>query len=111
MRVELIAFTPDPERIAAMAAKLTHTSSNPAEVANSDDKELQAILKEVMKRGHTSVIEHATFTFAISGVSRALTHQLVRHRIASYAQQVKDTYQYPNQAMSPLLVSLKTKKL
>jgi len=40
-----------------------------------------------MKLGHTSVIEHTNFTFAISGVSRSLTHQLVRHRIASYAQQ------------------------
>ncbi len=87
MKVELIAFTPNPERIAAMAAKLTHTSSTPEEVAETSDEKLGVILEEVMKRGHTSVIEHATFTFAISGVSRALTHQLVRHRIASYAQQ------------------------
>jgi len=41
----------------------------------------------VMKLGHTSVVEHTSFTFAISDVSRSLTHQLVRHRIASYAQQ------------------------
>jgi len=44
-------------------------------------------LKMVMGFGHMSVTEHATFTFSISGVSRALTHQLVRHRIASYTQQ------------------------
>ncbi len=87
MNVKLISFTPLPERISAMAAKLTHTSTTPEEVEKSSDKELQAILKEVMHRGHTSVIEHAYFTFSISGVSRSLTHQLVRHRIASYAQQ------------------------
>jgi thymidylate synthase (FAD) len=40
-----------------------------------------------MKQGHTSVVEHTSFTFTISDVSRSLTHQLVRHRIASYAQQ------------------------
>jgi thymidylate synthase (FAD) len=45
------------------------------------------ILKKVMESGHTSVLEHASFTFSISGVSRALTHELVRHRIASYTQQ------------------------
>lgn len=37
--------------------------------------------------GHLSTLEHVTFTFAIEGVSRVLTHQLVRHRIASYSQQ------------------------
>jgi thymidylate synthase (FAD) len=40
-----------------------------------------------MKLGHLSVIEHSSFTFAISGISRACSHQLVRHRIASYSQQ------------------------
>ena len=37
--------------------------------------------------GHHSVLEHAVFTFSVEGVSRALTHQLVRHRVASYSQQ------------------------
>jgi len=45
------------------------------------------ILKRVVGYGHVSVIEHASFTFSIEGVSRAMTHQLVRHRIASYTQQ------------------------
>jgi thymidylate synthase (FAD) len=42
---------------------------------------------QMMESGHTSPIEHVSFTFALSGVSRALTHQLVRHRLASYSQQ------------------------
>ena len=40
-----------------------------------------------MESGHASPVEHVSFTFALGGVSRALTHQLVRHRIASYSQQ------------------------
>jgi len=87
MNVKLIGFTPDPEKIPAMAAKLTHSKTKPEDLDKTSDKELQAILKHVMNLGHSSVVEHASFTFAISDVSRSLTHQLVRHRIASYSQQ------------------------
>ncbi len=45
------------------------------------------LITEVLESGHTSPIEHISFTFAIEGISRSLTHQLVRHRIASYSQQ------------------------
>lgn len=87
MNVKLIGFTPNPEKIPAMAAKLTHSKTKPEELNKTSDKELDVILKQVLNLGHTSVIEHTNFTFAISDVSRSLTHQLVRHRIASYAQQ------------------------
>jgi len=87
MNVKLIGFTPNPEKIPAMAAKLTHSKTKPEDLDKTSDKELKAILEQVTSLGHTSVIEHTNFTFAISNVSRSLTHQLVRHRIASYAQQ------------------------
>ncbi len=87
MNVKLIGYTPDPEKIPAMAAKLTHSKTKPEDLDQSSEKELATILTHVVNLGHTSVIEHASFTFAISDVSRSLTHQLVRHRIASYAQQ------------------------
>lgn len=87
MNVKLIGFTPNPEKIPAMAAKLTHSIIKPEDLDKSSEKELKAILENVLNLGHTSVIEHTYFTFAISDVSRSLTHQLVRHRIASYAQQ------------------------
>lgn len=87
MIVKLIGFTPNPEKIPAMAAKLTHTKIKPEDLGKTSDKELKNILDFVMKMGHTSVIEHTCFTFTIGDVSRSLTHQLVRHRIASYAQQ------------------------
>jgi thymidylate synthase (FAD) len=87
MNIKLIGFTPNPEKLPAMAAKLTHSKTKPEDLDKSSIDELNAILNQVMSLGHTSVIEHANFTFAISDVSRSLTHQLVRHRIASYAQQ------------------------
>jgi thymidylate synthase (FAD) len=87
MNVKLIGFTPNPEKLPAMAAKLTHSKTKPEDLDKSSEKELNAILEQVLSMGHTSVIEHTCFTFAISDVSRSLTHQLVRHRIASYAQQ------------------------
>jgi thymidylate synthase (FAD) len=87
MDVQLIGMTPRPERLPALAAKLTHSNTSTEELEQSSGKELNTILDYVMKLGHTSVVEHTSFTFAISGVSRSLTHQLVRHRIASYAQQ------------------------
>jgi len=43
-------------------------------------------VKQLRSWGHLSPLEHASFTFYLEGVSRAMTHQLVRHRIASYSQ-------------------------
>ena len=87
MNVELLSVTPHPENIPALAAKLTHSPSTPQDLKKSSEKELNTILKHVLRVGHTSIVEHTSFTFAVSEVSRSLTHQLVRHRIASYAQQ------------------------
>ena len=55
--------------------------------ASVDSKKQEAFVKNVVASGHESPLEHVKFTFAIEGVSRALTHQLVRHRLASYSQQ------------------------
>lgn len=52
-----------------------------------DAKRQAGFIKKVVASGHESPLEHVKFTFAVEGVSRALTHQLVRHRIASYSQQ------------------------
>lgn len=87
MKVKLLGYTPHPDRVPALAAKLTHSNTTPEDLMDSSNHELEGILNHVMKLGHTSVVEHSCFTFAISEVSRSLTHQLVRHRIASYSQQ------------------------
>ena len=86
MKVELITYTPDPERVVAMAAKSCHTVDTP-EMKEMSEGEIKGIIRITRDAGHHSVLEHASFTFAIDDVSRALTHQLVRHRLASYSQQ------------------------
>ena len=112
MNVKLIGYSPNPEKVPAMAAKLTHSKTKPEDLDKSSDKELKAILEHVMKLGHTSVIEHSSFTFAISDVSRSLTHQLVRHRIASYAQQSQRyvNLKKPNYVIPPKINANKSMK-
>jgi thymidylate synthase (FAD) len=106
MNVKLIGFTPNPEKIPAMAAMLTHSKSKPEDLEKAPEKQLKAVLEEVLKLGHTSVIEHTGFTFSISDVSRSLTHQMVRHRIASYAQQSQRyvNFKEPNYVTPPTIV-------
>lgn len=88
MKVELLAFTPDPEKIAAVSARSCRSVKSAKELFETEDEEkLLKVLRTCVELGHTSVLEHAVFTFSISGVSRACTHELVRHRIASYSQQ------------------------
>ncbi len=87
MKVELLTYTPEADWLSATAANLTHSSSSFKGLKQTNRKELEAILHHVIQLGHESVVEHASYTFGITDVSRALTHQLVRHRIASYSQQ------------------------
>lgn len=81
MKVELLYITPEPEKIIEKAGRIAHQSFN-KETPDSHIK----FIRMLIKLGHTSVLEHAVASFKISDVSRSLTHQLVRHRIASYTQ-------------------------
>ena len=88
MQVELLYHTPDPERAIATAARLCYAPVGAAELMEGmSDEQVRKVLKTVLEGGHFSTLEHASYTFAVDGVSRALTHQLVRHRLASYNQQ------------------------
>lgn len=88
MKVELVDHTDNPDLLAGAAAHSCHSSRGSHEIIDSEDEEkLKRILRKSIERGHTSVIEHAKFTFSIKGISRTCSHQLVRHRIASYSQQ------------------------
>ena len=88
MNVKLVSYTPEPERKVAMAARLCYSSVGAAELEERlSDGQVQKLVEKILEMGHFSTLEHASFTFAIEGVSRVLTHQLVRHRIASYSQQ------------------------
>lgn len=88
INVELLAHTPEPERLIARAAKLCYSKSNISDItANMSDEDVEKFIGKLADMGHMSPFEHATFTFGIEGISRACSHQLVRHRIASYSQQ------------------------
>lgn len=88
MRVELLAHTPEPEKLVAAAAKLCYSKSGAGDLLDHlDDSSVAGFLEKLMSLGHDSPLEHMSFTFAVEGVSRVLTHQLVRHRMASYSQQ------------------------
>ncbi len=88
MHVELLYHTPDPERAIATAARLCYAPVGASELMETmPDKRVKSVLSTIMESGHFSTLEHASYTFAVEGVSRALTHQLVRHRIASFNQQ------------------------
>ena len=88
MHVELLYHTPDPERAIATAARLCYAPVGAAELMETMPEErVQSVLSTIMGSGHFSTLEHASYTFAVDGVSRALTHQLVRHRLASFNQQ------------------------
>ncbi len=88
LKVKLIAYTPEPEKIVSAAAKLCYSRVGTDDIMeNLNDENTEKFLKMLMELGHESPIEHVSFTFAVEGVSRTLTHQLVRHRIASYSQQ------------------------
>ncbi len=88
MNVELLYHTPDPERAIATAARLCYAPVGAAELMETmPEDRVKSVLSTIMSSGHFSTLEHASYTFAVDGVSRALTHQLVRHRIASFNQQ------------------------
>ena len=87
IKVTLLTHTPNPEKAVAAAAKLCYSHSGVENIyENLSDDKVTSFLQMLTDIGHESPIEHVSFTFGIEGVSRSLTHQLVRHRIASYSQ-------------------------
>lgn len=88
LKVTLLRYTKDAELLCGTAALTSTKSGNPSEILKKmDSGTAERIIKRVVGYGHASVIEHASFTFSLEDVSRAMTHQLVRHRIASFTQQ------------------------
>lgn len=88
LSVKLVAYTPEPEKVVSAAAKLCYSRVGTEDIMeNLTEDNIEKFLNMLMDLGHESPIEHVSFTFAAEGVSRTLTHQLVRHRIASYSQQ------------------------
>ena len=88
MKVALLQHTPEPELTVALAARLCYSPVDIGELKQKlGSADIEAFLDKIMSLGHQSVLEHASFTFGIEGISRVTSHQLVRHRVASYSQQ------------------------
>jgi thymidylate synthase (FAD) len=88
LRVELIRHTADPDAAVALAARLCYAAADFETLAGRvAARDQAAFVRGVMDSGHLSTVEHASFTFAVEGVSRSLLAQITRHRIASFSVQ------------------------
>ena len=88
MRVYLLSNTPDPDGLVAAAARICYSDATAADLLERESAKLSLrLLKELKLSGHNSPFEHASFTFGVDGLSRVASHQLVRHRLASFSQQ------------------------
>lgn len=88
MQVRLLRYTPDPELVIAAASRSTSADSTATEIIDKMTPDYASrMIKQLISAGHLSPLEHASFTFSLEGISRACSHQLVRHRLASYSQQ------------------------
>lgn len=88
MKVQLLSYTPDPEKLIAAAAKNCYSSTDVDSIMDGlTSEKIERFMQMLVDLGHESPIEHVSFTFAIEGVSRSLLAQITRHRIASYSVQ------------------------
>ena len=88
MKIKILAHTPNPERVIALAGKLCYSPVGVDELNdNISDEQVEKFITKLSDMGHMSPFEHASFTFAIEGISRNCSHQIVRHRLASFSQQ------------------------
>ena len=90
MEVTVLSHTKDIESLIAAAARTCYSPMTTAEIYQTmatDPAKNREFIQRLRDMGHESPLEHVSFTFGIDGVSRSLTHQLVRHRVASYSQQ------------------------
>lgn len=87
MKVSLLSHTLNPEKLVAAAARLCYSNKEVSEIMeNFTEEKIDKFINKLIDLGHESPLEHVSFTFGIEGISRACSHQLVRHRIASYSQ-------------------------
>jgi len=84
--VKLVRYTEDAPRLVAVASKVSLSKKPLEQLLSIDDREVEVWIKETFRRQHFSPWEHASYTFIVDGLSRVASHQLVRHRHASYTQ-------------------------
>lgn len=88
MKIKLLTYTPNPEKVVAICGKLCYAGCSIDELEdNLTEEEINKFVNMLIKMKHESPLEHVSFTFAVEGVSRVLEQQLTRHRLASYSIQ------------------------
>ena len=81
MKVKILSHTPEPEKVISMAAKLCYSAVGVDQIEeNLTPESIDKFLNMLISIGHESPLEHVSFTFAVEGISRACSHQIVRHR-------------------------------
>ncbi|AFZ70174.1 thymidylate synthase, flavin-dependent [Caldisphaera lagunensis DSM 15908] len=87
IKVTLVEYTKASPKIIASASKMSTSRKKVEDLLEINKEEIDTWIKETFKRNHFSPWEHSSYTFMIEGCSRVCSHQLVRHRIASFTQQ------------------------
>ncbi|MGM0599231.1 MAG: FAD-dependent thymidylate synthase [Candidatus Rifleibacteriota bacterium] len=111
MKIVLMRTTPDPDRLVALAARRCYSSLRADEIDTKlSDEKVAGLIAFLRKRNHLSPFEHAEFSFSVDGISRALSHQLVRHRMASYSQESQRYVNYMKVEKLPYIMPESIKK-
>jgi len=89
LKVSILSYTQNPLKVIYSAAKQCYSKLGAQDhhIKEMKKAKQEEFLTKLISSGHMSPLEHVSFTFAIEGISRACTHQLVRHRLASFSQQ------------------------
>ena len=92
LRVELLSMTEEPVKVIYSACRQCYAAKFSYDIYKScfdevDKSKQEEFIKEIVKSGHETPLEHVSMSFAVEGISRTCSHQLVRHRMASYSQQ------------------------
>lgn len=103
MDVSVLAHTPDPVRVIYTAARTCYSAGRPSDLWAEDAarERMERLIRHVVESGHHSVLEHVAFTCSLEGLSRSCSHQLVRHRLASYSQQSQRYVEGPFPYVTP----------
>jgi thymidylate synthase (FAD) len=104
LKVKLLSYTKNPQGVVAAAIRQCYSPDSAGKIMKKLSLlERERLIKMVISSGHISTLEHAAFTFGVEGISRACSHQLVRHRLASYSQQSQRYVDLSKEGLSYIL--------
>lgn len=103
MEVRILNHTPTPLSILYTAARTCYSPGRPSALweETASQERMERLIRRIVASGHHSILEHVSFTFALEGISRSCSHQLVRHRLASYSQQSQRYVEGPFAYVTP----------